>query len=152
MLTRWHPQAAAYLALCPQPVPELLSASEAVLRCRTHAEAYGVVLPPQTALDEVARASVRRAAAERASGARTRASSIKAVSTGSLNCVHQRSSAVASMDAGADGGADVVLGDRGGFDAVFGGAQGCAAIVCAVGEPADEVHAGFGRCEFEQTA
>jgi hypothetical protein len=56
VLMRWHPRPAAYLALCPQPVPELLPAAEAVLRCRKHAEAYGLVLPPQTALEEALRA------------------------------------------------------------------------------------------------
>lgn len=55
VLQRWHPRAAAYMALCPRPVPELLSASEAVLKCHRHAEVYGVVLPPAVALDEALR-------------------------------------------------------------------------------------------------
>lgn len=55
ILQRWHPRAAAYMALCPQPVPELLGASEAVLKCHRRAEVYGVVLPPAVALDEALR-------------------------------------------------------------------------------------------------
>ena len=56
VLTRWHPRPAAYMALCPRPIPELLPAAAAVLRCTRRAEVYGMVLPPLTALDEGLRA------------------------------------------------------------------------------------------------
>ncbi|MBB5297190.1 hypothetical protein [Deinococcus metallilatus] len=56
VLKRWHPRSSAYMALCPVPIPELLSATETVLRCHKSAEVYGQVLPPLVALDEVLRA------------------------------------------------------------------------------------------------
>lgn len=56
VLTRWHPRPAAYMALCPNPVLELLPAAAAVLRCTRRAEVHGLILPPLTALDEVLRA------------------------------------------------------------------------------------------------
>ncbi|MPY68062.1 hypothetical protein F8S09_15505 [Deinococcus sp. SDU3-2] len=61
VLRRWHPRPAAYMALCPLPIPELLAASDAVLRCQRGAEVYGQVLPPLAALDEVVRALGRPA-------------------------------------------------------------------------------------------
>lgn len=52
---RWHPRPAAYMAVCPSPVSELLPAAEAILRCHQKAEAYGVILPPVTTFNEFQR-------------------------------------------------------------------------------------------------
>jgi len=41
----WHPQAAAYAAVMPQPIQELLGASESILRAGEPNSAYGLTIP-----------------------------------------------------------------------------------------------------------
>lgn len=55
-LMHWHPLAAAYLTLLPDPIIELQSATRAVLRVGASNNIYNLVLPPTYAAELVLRA------------------------------------------------------------------------------------------------
>lgn len=47
----WHPNAAAYAAVMPNPIEELVEASESILRSGERNSAYGLVIPPILAVE-----------------------------------------------------------------------------------------------------
>ena len=55
-LTHWHPLAAAFAALAPQPIPELKTATQAVMRLGMSNRVYDLDLPPTYAAELVLRA------------------------------------------------------------------------------------------------
>lgn len=46
LLQRWHPVAAAYAAVMPDPIPELEFATEAILEAGERCQVYGLPMPP----------------------------------------------------------------------------------------------------------
>lgn len=55
LLQRWHPVAAAYAAVMPNPIPELEFATQAILEAGERCQVYGLPMPPVYAAELILR-------------------------------------------------------------------------------------------------
>jgi hypothetical protein len=55
LLQRWHPVAAAYAAVMPEPIPELEFATQAILESGERCQVYGLPMPPVYAVELILR-------------------------------------------------------------------------------------------------